>query len=85
MNLHSVKKQLITLDQVNWIVGAKVYPRNPDNGHTLKSTLQQVSKLDLKRKWQFATLFIAITMMNVHDFENEYRILLPVVETAIRH
>ncbi len=44
-----------------------------------------MSKLDLKRKWQFATLFIAITMMNVHDFENEYRVLLPVMETAIRH
>ncbi len=41
MNLHySVKKQLITSAPVNWIVGAKVYPKNPDNGHTLKSTLQ---------------------------------------------
>lgn len=36
---------LVTSAKANWIVGAEAYPGNPYDGHTLKSALQQASKI----------------------------------------
>ena len=39
------KVGLVTSEKANWIVGAEAYPGNPYDGHTLKSALQQASKI----------------------------------------
>ncbi|OQA86892.1 MAG: hypothetical protein BWY31_01109 [Lentisphaerae bacterium ADurb.Bin242] len=39
------KVGLVTTAKTNWIVGAEAYPGNPYDGHTLKSVLEQTSKL----------------------------------------
>ncbi|WP_176014048.1 transposase [Victivallis sp. Marseille-Q1083] len=39
------KVGLVTSAKTNWIVGAKAYPGNPYDGHTLKSVLQQATKI----------------------------------------
>ena len=39
------KVGLVTSAKANWIVGAEAYPGNPYDGHTLKSALQQASKI----------------------------------------
>lgn len=39
------KVGLVTSAKSNWIVGAEAYPGNPYDGHTLKSALEQTTKL----------------------------------------
>lgn len=39
------KVVLVTSAKANWIAGAEAYPGNPYDGHTLKSALQQASKI----------------------------------------
>ena len=39
------KVGLVTSAKANWIMGAEAYPGNPYDGHTLKSALQQASKI----------------------------------------
>ena len=39
------KVGLVTSSKSNWIVGAEAYPGNPYDGHTLKSALEQTTKI----------------------------------------